>query len=314
MNLERQALEKRRAKSRQRGESEEDSPNEDDSNEDDDDSDGSGGDLLSKDARTVNEEVEASPVAKRTPWPIGLHSVEERRKKEEEEHKGGEEEEEREQRRQQEERLEEQLEQCRQQELLELQWQQQQWSQQLQELLEQPPRSPRQPVLPSPQGPETREEGLPVYGPPTPVWLHPAGPASIPAEPGRKVGVVAIACAMRTLADPNPKSRAPYTVSMGSPRGSFEIGDRGRISAPRRGTTLALLAVATPMRPGPRGRWTTTGGSLPSSTYSCATEVRSRPFKSLSKVSRHAQRRRWRTGAPVGFVFEPPPTRRSPTS
>jgi hypothetical protein len=31
------------------------------------------------------------------------------------------------------------MEQCRQQELLELQWQQQQWSQQLEELLEQPP-------------------------------------------------------------------------------------------------------------------------------------------------------------------------------
>ena len=48
-------------------------------------SDGSGGDRLSMDARTMDEEVEASPVVKRTPWPIGLHSVEERRKKEEEE-------------------------------------------------------------------------------------------------------------------------------------------------------------------------------------------------------------------------------------
>jgi len=34
----------------------------------------------------MDEEVKASPVTKRTPWPIGLHSVEERRKKEEEEH------------------------------------------------------------------------------------------------------------------------------------------------------------------------------------------------------------------------------------
>ena len=32
----------------------------------------------------MDEEVEASPVAKRMPWPIGLHSVEERRKKQEE--------------------------------------------------------------------------------------------------------------------------------------------------------------------------------------------------------------------------------------
>ena len=136
-----------------------------------------------------------------TPWPIGLHSVEERRKKEEEESKGGEEEEEKEQWRQQEERLKEQLEQCQKQELLELQRQQQR-SQQLEELLEQPPRSPRQPVLSSPQVPETREEGLPFYGPPTPAWLRPGGPASIPAEPGRKDGVVAIACAMRMPVDP----------------------------------------------------------------------------------------------------------------
>ena len=40
-------------------------------------SDGSGGDGPSKDARPMDEEVEASPTMKRTPWPIGLHSVEE---------------------------------------------------------------------------------------------------------------------------------------------------------------------------------------------------------------------------------------------
>jgi len=32
----------------------------------------------------MDEEVEASPAAKRTPWLIGLHSVEERRKEDEE--------------------------------------------------------------------------------------------------------------------------------------------------------------------------------------------------------------------------------------
>ena len=73
-------------------------------------SDGFGGDLVSKDARTTDEEVEASPIAKQMPWPIGLHSVEERRKKEEEERTRGEELEVKEQRWQQEERLEEQLE------------------------------------------------------------------------------------------------------------------------------------------------------------------------------------------------------------
>jgi len=98
-------------------------------------SDGSDGDRLSKDARTVDEEVEASSIVKRTPWPIGLHSVEERRKKEEK-CKGGEEEEEEERRRQQGERLQELLEQHRQQELLKLQRKQQLWSRQLEELLE----------------------------------------------------------------------------------------------------------------------------------------------------------------------------------
>jgi len=34
----------------------------------------------------MDEGVETSHVAKRTPWPVGLCSVEERRKKEEEEH------------------------------------------------------------------------------------------------------------------------------------------------------------------------------------------------------------------------------------
>jgi len=47
-------------------------------------SDGSGGDLLSKDARTTDKEVEASLAGKRMSWPIGRHSIEERRKKEEE--------------------------------------------------------------------------------------------------------------------------------------------------------------------------------------------------------------------------------------
>jgi len=49
-------------------------------------SDVSGGDRLLKDARSTDEEVEASPITERTPGPIGLHSVEERRKKKEEEH------------------------------------------------------------------------------------------------------------------------------------------------------------------------------------------------------------------------------------
>jgi len=33
----------------------------------------------------MDEEVEASPIVRQTPWPIELHSVEEQRKKEEKE-------------------------------------------------------------------------------------------------------------------------------------------------------------------------------------------------------------------------------------
>jgi len=100
----------------------------------------------------MDEEVEASPVAKRTPWPIGLHSVEERRKKEEEER-----EHEPQQQLQRGESLKDELEQCWQQELLELQRQQQQRSQQLEEQLELPPHSPRQPESSLPQGPDAGE-------------------------------------------------------------------------------------------------------------------------------------------------------------
>ena len=48
-------------------------------------SDGSGGDGPSMGTCPMDEEVEASATARRTPWPIGLHSIEQQRKKEEEE-------------------------------------------------------------------------------------------------------------------------------------------------------------------------------------------------------------------------------------
>jgi hypothetical protein len=53
-----------------------------------------------------------------------------------------------------------------------------------------------------PQELETGEEGLPVYGPPTLAWLRLGVPASIPVEPRRADGVVALACMMRTSVDP----------------------------------------------------------------------------------------------------------------
>ena len=52
-----------------------------------------------------------------------------------------------------------------------------------------------------PQGLEAGEEELPVYDPATPAWLRPGGPVTIPAEPCREDGVVALACAMGTPAD-----------------------------------------------------------------------------------------------------------------
>ncbi|XP_021306312.1 uncharacterized protein LOC110431539, partial [Sorghum bicolor] len=103
--------------------------------------------------------------------------------------------------------LEELLEQDRQRELQELQEQQQLRGQQLEELLEPPSHSPPQPAPPAPQEPRNQEEGLPVFGPPTPAWLRPGAPALIPAESGRADGVVALASMMRTPVDPQSEIR-----------------------------------------------------------------------------------------------------------
>ncbi|XP_021309146.1 trichohyalin-like [Sorghum bicolor] len=112
----------------------------------------------------MDEEVEASPAARRTPWPIGLHSVEEQRKKEEKEReqktRQQPQEEQQLQLKEGEERhptagpqLEGLLEQDCQQEPHELQEQQQQGGQQLAELLDQP-----QPEPVAPQEPGNQEE------------------------------------------------------------------------------------------------------------------------------------------------------------
>ena len=70
-------------------------------------------------------------------------------------------------------------------------------------LLEQQPQGPHEPQSPPPQGLETGKEELSVYVPPTPAWLRPGEPVTIPAEPEQEDGVVALACAMRTPADPH---------------------------------------------------------------------------------------------------------------
>ena len=189
----------------------------------------------------MDEEVEASPTARRMPWPIGLHSVEEQRKKEEREREQKTREQPQEGQQLQPKggevgqpsagpQLEELLEQDRRQEPQEPQGQQQQRGQQSEGPLEPPPHSPPQPVLPAPQEPGNQEEGLPVFGPPTPAWLRPGAPAAIPAESGRADGVVALACMMRTPADPDSEIRRTIYgmdgTRSGVPPGASIVGAR----------------------------------------------------------------------------------------
>ena len=110
------------------------------------------------------------------------------------------------------------MEQHWQQELLELQRQQLQRSQQLEELLEPPPRSPPQPLLPSPQRPETGEEGLPVYGPPTPAWLRLGGQSPSRLNLGGRTALWLSRARCARLWTLNLRSRVPSTTWMGSPR------------------------------------------------------------------------------------------------
>jgi len=138
----------------------------------------------------MDEEAQTSLVAGRTPWPAGLRSIEEQKRKEEEEH-------EQETRRQ----LQEQDGRQEPQELEEQQQQQEEGQEE--GPLEPPPHSLPQPIPPAPQEPRDQEEGLSVFGPPTPAWLRLGAPAAIPAESGRADGVVALACMMHTPADPN---------------------------------------------------------------------------------------------------------------
>jgi len=108
----------------------------------------------------MDEEAQTSLTAKRTPWPAGLRSVEQRKEEEEREQETRRlpQEEQRLQQKEGEEghppagpQLEELLEQDRQRELQELQEQQQLRGQQLEELLEPPSHSPPQPVPLVPQ-------------------------------------------------------------------------------------------------------------------------------------------------------------------
>ena len=210
----------------------------------------------------MDEELEASPVVRRTPWPIGLYSVEERRKKEEEERvrepQQQLQEEQQQPRREggEEETLEDALEQCRQQELLELQQQQQQWSQQLEEQLELPPHGPStgglnrhrrggptpgrrvcqftalRPLRGSAQG--LLRSSRPSQGEQTVWWRLPA-PCAPPWTPSQRL-------------------RPRFMVSRESLLDFFESDDRGRNPTPTRRTKPGRRAVVIPARPGPGGQ------------------------------------------------------------
>ena len=115
-----------------------------------------------------------------------------------------------------------------------------------------------------------------------------------------------VPCARRwTL---NQKSRARSTASRGSLLDFSENDDRGRIPMLPRRMKLGRRVAVVPARPGPGGQWMTMGDSPPSLTYFCVIGGHPRLSKSSSGASRHARRRRWRTRAPVGSAFGPPPT------
>jgi len=204
----------------------------------------------------MDEEAQTSLATKRTPWPAGLRSIEEQRKKEEEvreqETRQQLQEEQRSQRKEGEEKrppagpqLEGLQEQDRQQEPQELE-EQQQGGQQLAEHLD-----PPQPEPVVPQEPGNQEEGLPVFGPPTPAWLRPMAPTVILAESGRANGVVALACMMRTPVNPDSEIRRTIYgmdgIASGFLRGrrsweervpseEYEIGTSGRGGGGETGT------------------------------------------------------------------------------
>jgi len=199
----------------------------------------------------MDEEASTSLVARRTPRPTGLRSIEEQRKKEEEKR---------------EQKTWRQLqEQERRPEPQELQEQHQQGGQEPTE-----PLDPPHPELEAPQEPRNQEEGLPAFGPPTPAWLRPGAPAAIPAESGRADGVVALACMMCTPTDPDSEIRRTiYGMDGIAPDSSGSVG-RGRTVFPPRRTRLGRRAEVEAAKRAPGRRWMTMGGSPPSSTCSWA--------------------------------------------
>ena len=102
----------------------------------------------------------------------------------------------------------------------------------MEEKLELPPHGPRQPKSSLPRGPDAGEEGLPIYGPPTPAWLRLGAPASISAEPGEQIVWWRLPVPCAPLWTPSQRLRVRFMASRESAPGSFKTGGRGWTLAP----------------------------------------------------------------------------------
>ena len=165
-----------------------------------------------------------------------------------------------------------------------------------------------------PQEPRNQEEGLPAFGPPTPAWLRPGAPAAIPAESGWADGIVALACMMRTSADPDPEIRRTIYgmdgIALGFLRGRRSWEERVPSEEDEIGTLEGGGGSKT-------GMWKTVDddGRFPSLVDLFLRHGGlSKPSRSSSVASRRAPTRRWRTSVPTGSASGLPPTRPNPTS
>ncbi|XP_021321279.1 TRAF3-interacting protein 1-like [Sorghum bicolor] len=106
------------------------------------------------------------------------------------------------------------------------------------------------------------------------------GPASISTEPGREDGVVAITCAMRTPVDPQSEIKGSLYGMDGLALGFLRDWRPWEEPITEEGGKASTSGGGDANEIGTLGRSMTTGGSLLSSTFFCATEARLRPFKS----------------------------------
>ena len=176
------------------------------------------------------------------------------------------------------------------------------------------PLDPPQPEPVAPQEPGNQEEGLLVFGPPTPAWLRPGAPTAIPAESEWVDGVVALAYMMRTPVDPDSEIRRTiYGMDGIAPwflRGRRSWEERIPAEEDEIGTSGGVGGSET-------WTWKTVDddGRFPSLVDLFLRHGGlSKPSRSSSVASRRAPTRRWRTSVPTGSASGLPLTRPNPTS